>query len=101
MNPPLTTYRLLGGSDHEYDIVNPGSISRELGTQDGLNALRDRLRERRMHWYQDTVLPLPDDAPREPRIIITGMSAPWPDSAPARDVFRSFPGAPWISEVKP
>ncbi len=43
------------GSTHGYDVVDPNTLNRELGTMQDFSALRTAMRERGMGWIQDIV----------------------------------------------
>ncbi|MBD0276643.1 MAG: hypothetical protein ICV81_01580, partial [Flavisolibacter sp.] len=43
------------GSTHGYDVLNPNNINLEVGTEEQLRKLSQRLKEQNIGWLQDIV----------------------------------------------
>ena len=48
-------FEAVSGSQHGYDVVNPGRINPEIGTQAQLTRIHEQLAERGIGWLQDIV----------------------------------------------
>lgn len=73
---PVTT--AIKGSQHGYDVTDPGSISKEIGTEDDLAGLAETLKKNKMTWLQDVV----------PNHMAYDLSNPW-----LKDVLEKGPSS--------
>ncbi|MBD0295783.1 MAG: malto-oligosyltrehalose synthase, partial [Flavisolibacter sp.] len=70
------------GSTHGYDVLNPNNINLEVGTEEQLRKLSQRLKEQNIGWLQDIV---PNHMAFDPR-------NPW-----LLDVLEKGPQSPYAS----
>ncbi|HVU56649.1 MAG TPA: malto-oligosyltrehalose synthase [Puia sp.] len=77
---PIT--RAIKGSQHGYDVTNPGSISPEIGTEREMEELSHLLKKYKMTWIQDLV----------PNHMAFEVSNPW-----IRDVLEKGQGSEYYS----
>jgi (1->4)-alpha-D-glucan 1-alpha-D-glucosylmutase len=77
---PVT--KAIKGSQHGYDVVDPGAISTEIGTDQGMEEISALLKEQRMGWLQDIV----------PNHMAFEVSNPW-----IRDILEKGEKSPYYS----